>query len=103
MTSSSIDEEPDGGGVADMRHSDLRAALMLRNAGSMPLAPKTQDALAAVAARMNISLEDLIQMALNEWLEARSAASHEPRGIAYGVFGLEIGLRRDSLGRQSNE
>ncbi|WP_244529572.1 transposase family protein, partial [Mesorhizobium qingshengii] len=25
------------------------------------------------------------------------------RGIAYGNFGLELGLRRDSLGRQSNE
>jgi hypothetical protein len=48
---------------------------MLRNAGGMPLAPETEEALAAVAAQMNINREDLIQLALNEWLEARSAAT----------------------------
>jgi hypothetical protein len=75
MTLSSVDEKPNGAGAADMRHSDLRAALMLRNAGGMPLAPETEEALAAVAAQMNINREDLIQLALNEWLEARSAAT----------------------------
>jgi hypothetical protein len=75
MTLSSVAEAPGGAGAAEMPQSDLRAALMLRNAGGMPLAPKTEDALAVVAARMNISREDLIQMALNEWLEARLAAT----------------------------
>ncbi|KQU90917.1 hypothetical protein ASD12_27080 [Mesorhizobium sp. Root102] len=28
---------------------------------------------------------------------------HEGRGIAYGDFELEVGLRTDSLGRQSTE
>ncbi|WP_210236489.1 MULTISPECIES: hypothetical protein, partial [unclassified Mesorhizobium] len=41
------------------------------------------------------------------WRCPLSACGHllpvNGRGIAYGFLGLEVGLRRDSLGRQSNE
>jgi hypothetical protein len=71
MTLQSIDEEPEGG----LSHPDIRAALMLRNVGSIPLEPTMEGALEAIAAEMNMGRSDLNRMALREWLEARLAAT----------------------------
>ena len=72
MTLLSVDEEPEGG----MAHPDIRAALMLRNVGSIFLEPTMEEALEAIAVEMNIGRSDLIRMALREWLEARLAATN---------------------------
>lgn len=71
MTLFSVDEEPESDGMASAQHPDIRAALMLRTIGSIPLEPTTEDALTAMAAQMNISRIDLIRMALREWVGAR--------------------------------
>ena len=66
----------------DTSNPDLRAAWLLRNAGSIPLGQKTEEALAKVAAEMKISRADVIRLAVREWLEAR-------QNLPAKVVGLE--------------
>jgi hypothetical protein len=54
--------------------SELRAAAMLREAGLVSFDAKTERALAAIAADMNLGRVDLIRMALSEWIEMRENA-----------------------------
>lgn len=70
MSSLSADEEPEAG----ESRPNIRAALMLRNVGSIPLDPTMEEALEVIALEMNVGRSDLIRMALREWLEARLAA-----------------------------
>jgi hypothetical protein len=54
--------------------SELRAAAMLREAGLASFDAKTERALAAIAADMNLGRVDLIRIALSEWIEMRENA-----------------------------
>jgi hypothetical protein len=72
MSSQSADEKLEAGEP----RPNIRAALMLRNVGSIALDPTMEEALEAIAIEMNVGRSDLIRMALREWLEARLAAGN---------------------------
>lgn len=72
MSSLSADEESEAGEP----RPNIRAALMLRNVGSIPLDATIENALEAIAAEMSMGRSDLIRLALREWVEARLAATN---------------------------
>ncbi|MDX8450316.1 hypothetical protein [Mesorhizobium captivum] len=61
----------------DVRLADIRAAVMLRESGSMSFEASIETALAEVAAEMKVGRSDVIRLALNEWLAMRQRAPLE--------------------------